>query len=32
MGLKVAIKAELGLSTHFNGLEIVQDRSIFAYM
>jgi hypothetical protein len=26
LGLKVAIKAELGLSTHFNGLEIVQDR------
>jgi hypothetical protein len=26
LGLKVAIKAELGLSTHFNGLEKVQDR------
>jgi hypothetical protein len=26
LGLKVAIKAEVGLSTHFNGLVIVQDR------
>jgi hypothetical protein len=26
LGLKVAIKAEEGLSTHFNGLEILQDR------
>jgi hypothetical protein len=26
LGLTVAIKAEEGLTTHFNGLEIVQDR------
>jgi hypothetical protein len=26
LGLKVAIKAELGLSTNFNGIDIVQDR------
>jgi hypothetical protein len=26
LGFKVTIKAEEGLLTHFNGLEIVQDR------